>query len=414
MNTSPASLQGKSPPPEKSMSITLLLDLDDTLLDTNMDAFIPAYFQALSGALADIVSPEVMLPALMAGTRAMMLNTDPAWYLREIFDGYFFPKLGMERQALQGRIDRFYEEIFPSLGSLTRQVPEAIELVDWAFEHGCRVAIATNPLFPLRAIQHRLTWAGLSPEKYPFALVSSYETFHFTKETVAYYPELLGQLGWPDEPVVMVGDDIEREVKPTQAAGLPVFWVRKSEEATEFASIPQGRLESFRIWLEDTELETLKQTFSTPAALLACLRSTPAALATLTALLSPEDWLRSPAEGEWCLTEIICHLRDVEREVNLPRLRKVLSETDPFLPGITPNEWVKDRHSAREDGRKALAEFLAARKETLVLLDGLQTEWSLSARHSIFGPTTLQELVGIMADHDRSHIQQVWKTKNDS
>ena len=31
------------------MPITLLLDLDDTLLNTNMDAFIPAYFQALSG-----------------------------------------------------------------------------------------------------------------------------------------------------------------------------------------------------------------------------------------------------------------------------------------------------------------------------------------------------------------------------
>jgi len=31
------------------MPITLLLDLDDTLLNTNMDVFIPAYFKALSG-----------------------------------------------------------------------------------------------------------------------------------------------------------------------------------------------------------------------------------------------------------------------------------------------------------------------------------------------------------------------------
>ena len=393
------------------MSITLLLDLDDTLLDTNMDAFIPAYFKALSSALADIVSPEVMLPALMAGTKAMMLNTDPACYLRQVFDGYFFPKLGMERGALQARIDRFYEEIFPSLGPLTHAVPEAIRLVDWAFERGYRVAIATNPLFPLRAIQHRLTWAGLPPAKYPFALVSSYETFHFTKETVAYYPEVLGQLGWPDEPVVMVGDDIEREVKPTQAAGMPVFWVRKSEETSEFSGIPQGRLDSFRSWLEAVDLGTLKQTFDTPASLLACLRATPAALDTLTASLSSESWSRSPAEQEWNLTEIVCHLRDVEREVNLPRLRKVLAEKDPFLPGIVPNVWVKERNSAREDGRRALAEFLAARKETLSLLDTLQAEWSRPARHAIFGPTTIKELVEIMADHDRTHIQQVWKTR---
>jgi FMN phosphatase YigB (HAD superfamily) len=396
------------------MSITLLLDLDDTLLDTNMDAFIPAYFKALSGALADLVPPEVMLPALMGGTKAMMLNTDPACYLREIFDAYFFPKLGLERDALQARIDRFYEEVFPNLGPLTHQVPAAIRLVDWAFQQGHRVAIATNPLFPLRAIQHRLSWAGLPPEKYPFALVSSYENFHFTKETVAYYPELLAQLGWPDDPVIMVGDDIEREVKPTQAAGLPVFWVRKSEDLPEISGIPMGRLETFQAWLESSDLDTLKQSFNSPAAMLACLRSTPAALATLTRALPLETWSRPPAEGEWCLTEIICHLRDVEREVNLPRLRKVLEEDNPFLPGAVTDVWVKERNSASEDGPQALLGFLAARKETLALLDGAQSGWLRPARHAIFGPTTLQELAGIMAGHDRAHIQQVWKTRGNS
>ena len=396
------------------MPVTLLLDLDDTLLDTNMDAFIPAYFKALSGALADLVSPDLMLPALMGGTQAMMLNTDPAFYLREIFDGYFFPKLGLDRPALQARIDQFYEEIFPSLGPLTHQVPEAIQLVDWAFEQGYRVAIATNPLFPLRAIQHRLSWAGLPPEKYHFALVSSYETFHFTKETVAYYPEVMAQLGWPDEPVVMVGDDIEREVKPTQAAGMPVFWVRKSGGDSEFPLIPQGRLNAFRSWLEASDPASLYHTFDTPAAMLACLRSTPAGLATLTDSLSAEAWLRPPAEGEWCLTEIVCHLRDVEREVNLPRLRKVLAEENPFLPGVVTDVWVKERNSVREDGRQALREFLAARKETLALLDGLQAQWLRPARHAIFGPTTIKELVSIIAGHDRAHIQQVWKTKANS
>jgi hypothetical protein len=33
------------------MNLTLLLDLDDTLLDTNLDTFIPAYFQAFSDFL---------------------------------------------------------------------------------------------------------------------------------------------------------------------------------------------------------------------------------------------------------------------------------------------------------------------------------------------------------------------------
>ena len=403
------------------MPITLLLDLDDTLLETNMDTFIPAYFKALSAALAEKVAPEVMIPALTGGTRAMMVNMDPALTLREVFDAFFFPRLGLDRLTLQEAIDRFYDEIFPALGAMTKPIPEAVRLVDWAFTQGHRVVIATNPFFPLKAVQHRLRWAGLPPEKYPFALVTSYETFHFTKETVAYYPEVLAQLGWPEDPAVMVGDDIEREVKPTQAAGFPVFWVRKSGEVSvEPGGIPpgspgsrtgQGTLESFRGWLEKTDPEELKISIQTPQALIASLRSTPAAIATLVAPLSMDGWSRRPASAEWCLTEIICHLRDVEREVNLPRIRKILAEENPFLAGEVTDRWVEERHCVEQDGRQVLADFIAARKETLDLLTGLQAEWSRTSRHAIFGPTTLLELAGFVAGHDRAHIQQIWKTK---
>jgi FMN phosphatase YigB (HAD superfamily) len=393
------------------MPITLLLDLDDTLLETNMDVFIPAYSKALSAALAEKVAPEVMIPALTGGTKAMMVNLDPALTLREVFDAYFFPRLGFDRSELQTAIDRFYDETFPSLASLTKPIPEAVRLVDWAFAQGYRVVIATNPFFPLKAVHHRLRWAGLPPEKYPFARVTSYETFHFTKETVAYYPEVLAQLGWPDDPVVMVGDDIDREVKPTQAAGFPVFWVRKSSAASaDHDGVPQGTLESFRGWLEMTDPETLKISFHTSQALLASLRSSPAAIATLVSSLSLARWKRQPAPAEWCLTEIICHLRDVEREVNLPRIRKVLAEENPFLAGEVTDRWVEERHCAEQDGHQALLDFITGRKEALDLLTSLQAEWSRTARHAIFGPTTLLELLGFIAGHDRAHVQQIWKT----
>ncbi len=236
------------------MPITLLLDLDDTLLETNMDAFIPAYFKALAAAVADKVSPEVLIQEMMVGTKAMMSNLDPALTLQEVFDAQFFPSLGTDRAALRTSIDQFYDEVFPSLKSLTKPIPEAVRLVDWALAQGHRVVIATNPFFPLKAILHRLRWAGLPPEKYPFTLVTSYENFHFTKETVAYYPEILAQIGWPDDPVVMVGDDIEREVKPTQAAGFPVYWVRESGDVPrEHESIPRGKLGSFQGWLEKSD-----------------------------------------------------------------------------------------------------------------------------------------------------------------
>ncbi len=96
--------------------------------------------------------------------------------------------------------------------------------------------------------------------------------------------------------------------------------------------------------------------------------------------------------------------------MNLAAHPQVLAEENPFLVGEVTDVWVKERHCADQDGPQALADFTAARKEALALLDGLQTEWSRPARHAIFGPTTLQELVGFIAGHDRAHIQQVWKT----
>lgn len=393
------------------MTITLLFDLDDTLLDTNMDAFIPAYFKAISKALENKVAPDVMLSALMGGTQAMMSNLDPALSLKNVFDSYFFPKLGMDRAALQTAIDQFYDEKYPELGVLTKPIPAAINLIDWAFSQGYRVAIATNPLFPLKAVHGRLRWAGLPPEKYPFALVTSYENCHFTKETVAYYPEVLAQLGWPDDPVVMIGDDIEREVKPTQSAGLPVFLVRKSgDKSQDIDGVPHGTLESFQGWLEKSDPEMLRVKLRTSQALLAALRATPAALATISDQLEADVWRRRPAPSEWNLTEITCHLRDLEQELNIPRLQRILTEDNPFLPAEMADSWAEERKYTTQSGQQALVDFILARKTTIAMLAGLGFEWSRPARHSIFGPTTLQEMVGFVAAHDRTHIQQLWKT----
>jgi FMN phosphatase YigB (HAD superfamily) len=391
------------------MTFTLLLDLDDTLLDTNMDAFAPEYFKALSAALASEVAPEVMLPALMDGTRAMMSNADPALTLRQVFDERFFPRLGLERSRLQEKIDRFYDEGFPALKRVTRSRPQAVDFVEWAFAAGHRVVVATNPLFPLKAIHHRLRWAGVPPERFAFALVSSYETFHFSKETIAYFPELLAQLGWPEDPAIMIGNDPDMDLLPAQKAGFPVFWVHDGADGGH-PDLPRGTFADLRTWLEAARAEELQPAFHTPDSILSFLRSTPAALATMTVSLPAERWQERPAPGEWCLTEIVCHLRDVEIEINLVRIRKALEEESPFLPGVVSDRWVEERNYAAQDGPSALTAFTEARKQALALLGGAPEGWSRTARHAIFGPTTLQELVSIVAGHDRAHLQQVRST----
>ena len=391
--------------------LTLLLDLDDTLLDTNMDAFIPAYFQSLSAHLAARVAPEVMLPALVSGTRAMMASQDPSRTLREVFNEKFFPSLGMDGRELGALIEQFYDEVFPSLGALTGRRPEAAELVRWAFARGYRVAVATDPFFPLKATLHRLRFAGLAPESYDFALVSSYETFHFTKSHPMYFAEFLGRLGWPEGPVLMVGNDAGRDLAPAHALGLPTFWVNTdAPKADDPAATGRGSLADLRAWLERADLKTLEADFGSIDAILALMTSTPATISSLLEEAPASAWTTRPAPAEWALTEVLCHLRDTEREVNQPRLRRLLDESEPFIPSRNTDAWAEERNYLAQDGRAAFQEFLAARLETLSMLRALGgADWARRARHSIFGPISLQELVGFMSTHDRIHIQQVWK-----
>jgi len=120
------------------------------------------------------------------------------------------------------------------------------------------------------------------------------------------------------------------------------------------------------------------------------------------------DWQWRPAEDEWSLTEVACHLRDVEKEVHQVRLRALIAGDDAFLPGVDSDEWARQRNYRTQDGRAALADFIAARNETIALLSELPAEiWSRQGQHTFFGPTSTSEIVYLAIQHDRIHAQQI-------
>jgi FMN phosphatase YigB (HAD superfamily) len=389
-----------------AIATTLLLDLDDTLLDTNMEAFAPAYFSALAAALADVASSQVVLTALMAGTKAMMENSDPGRTLRQVFDSVFFPSLGGERADLDGRIEQFYDRTFPNLKELTHPRPDAVAFVEWALNAGFRIGIATNPYFPLKAVHHRLRWAGLPPEKYPFTLISSYESFHFIKETGAYFLEFLGQLGWPDGGVIMVGNDLNMDLIPAMRAGLSVFWVRQGGDA-ERSDIPQGSFPNLRSWLESSPGAQHVPKIETPPAILSALSATPAVLGAWVDALPEKAWERRVSPLAPTPVEIISHLCRVEKQNNLPFWQKLVSEQEPFLPAERPEAHGGRRTVEPPAVRQALSRFVEARKASLACLPGDASQWTRPARDACSGSTTVLQLAQRMAAEDRTALQQI-------
>jgi hypothetical protein len=116
---------------------------------------------------------------------------------------------------------------------------------------------------------------------------------------------------------------------------------------------------------------------------------------------------RRPVKNEWSLTEVLCHLRDTELEINLPRSRMLLELTEPFIPARDTDSWAIERDYQSQDASRALSAFTESRVQTVELLRGLKEEWKRKARHAIFGPTDLLELVKFMAEHDKLHIRQI-------
>ena len=391
------------------MSLTLLFDLDDTLLDTNLEAFVPAYFQALASHLASRVSADVMLHALVHGMGLMNESEDPTRTLQEVFEADFYSKLGIPKEELLHIIEEFYDEVFPELEEHTRARPEAVPLIEWALSCGFRVAIATDPFFPRKATYHRIRWAGLNPEK--LELISTFEHFHFSKTHPAYYAEMLGRLGWPDGPVLMVGNDLQRDLLPAHRLGLKTYWIDGEHASSPGFEAGRGKLADLRPWLESVNLSTLEPSYKSRAAILGIMISTPAVLRSLGSSLTREEWRHEPGPDDWALNEIVCHLRDTEIEIHQLQLDLMLKRHGAFIPRPDTGVWANEREYLNVDGPLALADFTSARLVNLSkLMDSDGEIWSRKARHAIFGPTNFLEVTNFIADHDRMHIQQAWKT----
>ncbi len=389
------------------MISAILFDLDDTLLENDINRFLPAYLQSLGKFMATRLDPARLTEALMAGTRAMLRNEDPEITLQEAFDGVFFSMVGLDRASLDPEFDRFYREGYPLLKPLTRTVETAPRAVECAFARRWKVAVATNPLFPMAAMEHRLEWAGIDPAGTPFDLITSYETMHFAKPHPEYIAEVLGKIAAQPAEAVFVGNDPSEDIAPARALGLSSFRVRGEKEAAADTAPGEGSMPllAASLEVESGDPEIFLPSQASPCALPALLSGH---LAAILHFFGQSTWAGCPAEEGWGPVEIACHLRDVEREITQPRLMKMVAEDNPYLPAVESDQWAEERSYRSQNGPEALREFTRARKETIVRLRGLTpADWRRPGRHALFGPTTLAEQAQFSARHDLLHIEQL-------
>jgi FMN phosphatase YigB (HAD superfamily) len=107
---------------------------------------------------------------------------------------------------------------------------------------GLRVVLLTSPVFPRVAIEERLVWAGL--EGFPFDWISSFEVVHAAKPHPAYYREAATTLGIEPQHWLMVGNDLDADIRPAVATGMQAWWVNGQELPDDLrGKVHQGTLQ---------------------------------------------------------------------------------------------------------------------------------------------------------------------------
>ncbi len=393
----------------------ILFDLDDTLLENSMENFLPAYFHLLGKSLFEFTPPSNLPKLILAGTDMMVNNLDPEITLEECFDNYFYPNLGVEKQSTKQKINHFYENVFPDLKSVTKEIDTAADTVKTLLRAGHKIVIATNPLFPKRAIDHRIEWANLGVPLSGFSYITNYEELHFTKPRSEFILEILGKIGWPDEPIVMVGNEWEMDIAPAEQIGIPTFFIGTPPIVTTFGNhhlSSFGQMNQVLDWIKNVESLKTYELSNSKNSILASLRATAANIDSFRREgLSAEYYSTRPAPHEWSLVEIISHLADVDGEVNIPRLMLIQNQNNPFIEAALTDQWAEERNYIKNDPIESINKFIKNRKTLIeIIIDLKDDQWSKTINHAIFGPTKVSELLKFTTQHDRIHLSQLFNT----
>lgn len=229
----------------------ILFDLDGTLLPQDQDKFIEAYFSLLVKKIISLNLPssaaqdaQSLAKAVWAGTYAMMKN-DGSYTNEERFFSAFSTIVGVDMLPMKCEFDKFYKNEFQKVAAACGKNPLVREAIDYLKGKECRIAVATNPLFPLIANEQRLEWAGLSLNDFEYC--TCYENSSYCKPNLEYYKNIINELGVCAEECLMVGNDVKEDMVAREL-GMDVFLIIDciiNPENKDINEYPHGSWQDF-------------------------------------------------------------------------------------------------------------------------------------------------------------------------
>jgi hypothetical protein len=115
-----------------------------------------------------------------------------------------------------------------------------------------------------------------------------------------------------------------------------------------------------------------------------------------------------PAAGEWCAKEVLGHLIETERRGFAGRVRQILGSDRPRLVAWDQAAVARDRGDCARPLGPLLDEFLALRRESASLVEGLRAgDLARGGEHPAVGWLSVADLLQEWVHHDRNHVRQI-------
>ncbi len=117
---------------------------------------------------------------------------------------------------------------------------------------------------------------------------------------------------------------------------------------------------------------------------------------------------RVPGPGRWSAIEVLCHVRDSDRHVFVPRLARFAAETEPLFENIDMTGTDRARAYATQNPVEVIAQWREARRGAIATLATFgRAEWNRLGFHSLRGPYPVSAMVRGWVEHDLSHLHQI-------
>lgn len=206
---------------------TVLFDLDGTLLSMDNEVFIKYYFKLLLKKMVPYgYDPKELVENIMKATYTVVAN-DGSMTNRDrffmSFNKLMAGKLHATSDELEKIFEDFYNNEFDEAKCVIDRNDDIRRVIDMLRDNNIDIIIATAPVFPSVAVNKRLSWIG--EDIGSFKYVSTYENSTYCKPNIKYYEEIINKNQLDKDSMLMVGNDLNDDIKPCEALGIDTFFI---------------------------------------------------------------------------------------------------------------------------------------------------------------------------------------------